>query len=70
MGATGINVLNASGKSAQQSVFHIHFHIVPRFDNDKKDLWFHGENTESIDLEEIYSRITHLYTNRTKRERE
>lgn len=37
--ATGINLLNASGKDAQQSVFHFHFHIVPRYKNDGLDLW-------------------------------
>lgn len=28
-GYTGINLLNASGISAQQSVPHFHFHIIP-----------------------------------------
>jgi histidine triad (HIT) family protein len=38
--ATGVNLLNASGKDAQQSVFHFHLHIVPRYENDGLDLWF------------------------------
>lgn len=29
-GFGGINLLNASGKDAEQSVFHLHFHILPR----------------------------------------
>lgn len=33
-GFSGINVLNASGKDAEQSVFHLHFHILPRKEND------------------------------------
>lgn len=33
-GFDGVNVLNASGKSAEQSVFHLHFHIIPRKNND------------------------------------
>ena len=37
--ATGINILHASGKDAQQSVFHFHIHIVPRYPNDGLDLW-------------------------------
>jgi len=36
--ATGINILNANWKDAQQSVFHIHFHLIPRFPNDNLDL--------------------------------
>lgn len=51
--ATGFNILNASGKSAQQSVFHVHLHIVPRFDDDGKNLWFHGENNLDLNLESI-----------------
>ena len=30
----GINVLQANGPGAQQSVFHIHFHIIPRSADD------------------------------------
>jgi ribonuclease HI len=33
-GFNGINILNASGKAAEQSVFHLHFHILPRKDGD------------------------------------
>ena len=33
-GFSGVNVLNASGKDAEQSVFHLHFHILPRKEND------------------------------------
>lgn len=32
--ASGVNILNATGKSAEQSVFHLHFHILPRKDDD------------------------------------
>jgi histidine triad (HIT) family protein len=39
VGATGVNILNASGKDAQQSVNHLHFHIVPRFPSDGLDMW-------------------------------
>ncbi|MEI7480365.1 MAG: HIT domain-containing protein, partial [bacterium] len=38
--ASGINVLHASGKDAQQSVEHFHLHIIPRYQNDGLDLWF------------------------------
>ena len=36
-----VNILNASGKFAQQSVFHIHYHVVPRKEGDGLNLWFH-----------------------------
>lgn len=38
-GYTGINLLNASGTSAQQSVSHFHFHIIPRKNEDGVDAW-------------------------------
>lgn len=40
LGATGFNVLVANGASAQQSVFHLHFHVIPRHEGDGIDLWF------------------------------
>jgi histidine triad (HIT) family protein len=30
----GINVLNAAGRAAWQSVFHFHFHVIPRYEGD------------------------------------
>ncbi|MCU0313320.1 MAG: HIT family protein [Solirubrobacteraceae bacterium] len=34
LGATGINLLNACGVAAWQSVFHFHIHVIPRYDDD------------------------------------
>ena len=34
--ADGINILQANGASAFQSVLHFHFHVIPRFNNDGK----------------------------------
>lgn len=36
---TGINLLHASGPDAQQSVFHFHYHLVPRRPRDGLDMW-------------------------------
>lgn len=33
-GYDGVNIINASGESAEQTVRHLHFHIIPRKDND------------------------------------
>ena len=32
--ADGVNLVNASGVAAEQSVFHFHIHIVPRYEGD------------------------------------
>jgi len=34
--ADGINILQANGAAAFQSVPHFHFHVIPRFNNDGK----------------------------------
>jgi len=57
LNATGINIINASGKDAQQSIFHIHFHAVPRYKEDGLNLWFHGRKQEKPDFEEIKNKI-------------
>jgi histidine triad (HIT) family protein len=33
-GATAFNVLQNNGAAAHQSVFHVHFHIIPKYDDD------------------------------------
>jgi histidine triad (HIT) family protein len=49
LGAVDFNVVNASGKAAQQSVDHLHFHIVPRFPGDGIDMWFDRKKKWSMD---------------------
>ena len=39
VGATGINLLHASGVDAQQSVPHFHLHLLGRFPGDGLDAW-------------------------------
>ena len=34
LGLKNIQILNNSGREAQQVVFHIHFHIIPRYEGD------------------------------------
>lgn len=38
-GFEGCNILNATGEAAQQSVMHLHFHIIPRKSNDGVNSW-------------------------------
>lgn len=38
-GYTGVNLLNASGTDAEQSVPHLHFHIIPRKNDDGIHAW-------------------------------
>lgn len=35
MGAKGLNLLHNTGMHADQSQFHFHFHLIPRYGNDR-----------------------------------
>lgn len=34
LGCLGVNIINNSGKTAEQVVGHFHLHIIPRYEND------------------------------------
>src|ERR1019366_7762705 len=38
IGLTDVQILNSSGAAAQQEVFHVHFHVVPRAPGDGHDI--------------------------------
>ena len=38
-GYSGVDILNANGESAGQTVFHLHVHIIPKFDGDGVKAW-------------------------------
>nr|WSX51089.1 HIT domain-containing protein [Streptomyces sp. NBC_00974]WSX54910.1 HIT domain-containing protein [Streptomyces sp. NBC_00974] len=37
--AGGVNILSASGPGSEQSVPHLHFHVVPRWPDDAFSTW-------------------------------
>lgn len=45
--ADGINVSTNIGKAAGQEVFHVHFHIIPRFLNDGLHVWPRKKDVKS-----------------------
>ena len=50
LGADGVNLLNACGTAAWQSVFHFHVHVIPRYADDPLRLpWVPGPG----DMDEI-----------------
>lgn len=53
----GFNININNGKSAGQIIFHTHFHIVQRFENDNLKLWPTNE-AESKKIQEVYQIIT------------
>ena len=43
LGADGVNLLNSCGRTAWQTVFHFHLHVIPRYDTDPLRLPWHPE---------------------------
>lgn len=39
LGVSGVDILNASGPGSEQSVPHLHFHLVPRWPDDGFSTW-------------------------------
>ncbi len=51
LGIQNVQIINSSGSQAQQDVFHIHFHIIPRHKGDGQDIHLksHPEIKEKFD---------------------
>lgn len=54
----GMNLISSSGTAAEQTVFHVHFHLVPRWDRDRIDpIWPPKEPIDDALKEDVASRI-------------
>jgi len=52
-----VNVLHSSGKEAQQDIFHFHIHLVPRYENDKLNLWYQSQPEVKANFDKILEKI-------------
>lgn len=57
LGFDGINIINNNNSCAEQSVFHLHFHIIPRLPNDGLKI-FPNLQSQNLNLEEIQKKLT------------
>ena len=55
-GFTGVNIINANGADAEQSVNHLHFHILPRKEGDNMKV-FPKLNPSGITMEEMQEKF-------------
>lgn len=56
LGAAGLNVLSSAGAAAGQEVFHVHVHLVPRYE-DAPGL-SNLTRGDSSDLDDVHRQIT------------
>ena len=52
LGASGFNVVQNNGTSAGQTVFHLHVHVIPRYENGPVMVAWNPGKAESRELEE------------------
>jgi len=57
LGAKGINLLHDSGKAGEQFIFHFHFHVIPRYPEDKLNIW-PTQRCKKCDLKKIQRKLT------------
>jgi histidine triad (HIT) family protein len=53
--AAGFNLINASGTAAWQTVFHFHFHVIPRYEDDPLKLPWIPRGAEAEEIRQVAS---------------
>jgi histidine triad (HIT) family protein len=54
----GMNLITSAGSAAEQTIFHLHLHIVPRWENDGfGQIWPTNHKYENADLRDVAHRI-------------
>jgi histidine triad (HIT) family protein len=55
--ADGIDLINACGAAAWQTVFHFHIHVVPRYENDPLKLPWVPEPGDADEIARVAARL-------------
>lgn len=59
-GADGLNVIQSNGGAATQTVWHAHFHLVPRWHDDRMGwFWPHSSAREPWTRKEMADKVDH-----------
>jgi len=56
-GAQGFNIMQNNGLAAGQTMFHIHWHIIPRFDDDGLAMWAQGKYSDAAAMQEMAASV-------------
>ena len=58
----GMNLITSAGRVAEQTMFHLHLHIVPRWQGDGfGPIWNKPATNRNVDLGELRRRIQQVY---------
>ncbi len=57
LGCDGVNLLQSNGRAAWQTIFHLHVHVIPRYDGDPLELPVHPKPAEPGELAEVAKEI-------------
>jgi histidine triad (HIT) family protein len=53
----GVNLLQSNGAAAWQTIFHLHFHVIPRYEDDPLELPTRPKQASPEELAEVASEI-------------
>jgi histidine triad (HIT) family protein len=57
LGPDGVNLINACGAAAWQTVFHFHIHVVPRYEDDPLNLPWIPEPGDSDEIAAMAAKL-------------
>ncbi len=57
LGCDGVNLLNSSEPVAWQTIFHLHVHVIPRYDGDPLQLPIRPQRAEPEELARVAAEI-------------
>jgi histidine triad (HIT) family protein len=58
LGADGVNLLNSCGAAAWQTVFHLHMHVIPRYESDPLRLPWIPAPADKAEIEAVADQLT------------
>ncbi len=57
LGIENVQIINSSGAEAQQDIFHVHFHIVPRRKGDNQDVKWTTHKEWRVKFDELVGQL-------------
>jgi len=58
LGADGFNLVQNNNSCAGQTVFHFHFHLIPRYENDGQNILWNPTKPSAEELAEVKDILT------------